>query len=69
MNRQTLTFEGRFVRLEPLTYAHCDAFLEAGAEWSFTPEFVREGIATALARRDEGTAIPFATVDLAPATK
>ncbi len=58
-----LTLEGRFVRLEPLTQAHGEAFLEAGAEWDFTPEFVREAIASSLRRRDEGTAIPFATVD------
>lgn len=55
--------EGRFVRLEPLTQAHGEGSLEAGAEWGFTPDHVREGIATSLRRRDEGTAIPFATVD------
>lgn len=59
----TLSLEGRFVRLEPLSHEHQDAFLEAGAEWGLIPEFVRQRIATALRRRDEGLAIPFATVD------
>jgi aminoglycoside 2''-phosphotransferase len=45
------TLEGRFVRLEPLTPAHGDGFLEAGAEWALTPDHVREGIATSLRRR------------------
>ncbi len=63
MNSQTLTLEGHFALLEPLTQAHGEAFLEAGVEWGFTPDFVREGIVTSLRRRDEGTAIPFATVD------
>ena len=55
--------EGRFVRLEPLTLGHEGGFLEAGAEWELRPGFVRDGIVTALRRRAEGSAIPFATID------
>lgn len=65
MNTQGLILEGRFVRLEPLTQAHTGPFLEAGAEWGSTPDFVSSGIVTALQQRDEGSAIPFATIDRA----
>jgi RimJ/RimL family protein N-acetyltransferase len=65
---------GRHVRLEPLELRHAEALAAASAAdpslyaWSPVPQgvdAVRAYIETALASRDAGTAIPFATVRLA----
>jgi len=67
-----LRFEGRYVRLEPLSFAHAPALLEVarrGRE-AFALTFVpgdeaatRAYVALALAERDAGRAVPFATLD------
>jgi RimJ/RimL family protein N-acetyltransferase len=62
--------DGRHVRLEPLGEHHIDGLMDAAADrsfygWTVVPE-TREAMAryveTALAWRDDGTAVPFATV-------
>lgn len=69
-----VTLEGRFVRLEPLSLSHLPRLCEAAFDeeiWRFTtsviekPEDLREYIETALKWQEEGTALPFATVDKA----
>jgi RimJ/RimL family protein N-acetyltransferase len=71
---QRVVLEGRFVRLEPLTDAHADALAAAAAEERSTFGYTRVPngagetrayIADALRDRDEGFALPFATVSLA----
>lgn len=68
-----VVLEGRHVRLEPLTHAHFDDLVEVGLDpeiWRWTteralsPEELRAWIDRALAMRDTGTAVPFATVAL-----
>ena len=63
--------EGRIVRLEPLALRHAEGLAAAAAEdrslyqWSPIPngsESAKKYIATALAWRDAGTAVPFATI-------
>lgn len=68
------TLTGRFVRLEPLELNHAEALTAAASsadsslyQWSPVPrtiEAARAYITTALAWRDAGTAVPFATVRL-----
>ena len=67
------TFTGRFVRLEPLALHHAEALAAASAadpslyQWSPVPqgaEAARTYIEAALAARDAGAALPFATVRL-----
>jgi RimJ/RimL family protein N-acetyltransferase len=67
----TVTLEGQHVRLEALERRHAAALVEASAadtslyHWSIVPvgrEAVDKYIETALAWRDAGTAMPFATV-------
>ncbi|MBS0380691.1 MAG: GNAT family N-acetyltransferase [Proteobacteria bacterium] len=66
-----MVLEGQHVRLEPLTSAHVDALLAAGAgeselfRWTTVPTSpadMRRYIDTALKWQAEGTALPFATV-------
>ncbi|HMK24318.1 MAG TPA: GNAT family N-acetyltransferase [Terriglobales bacterium] len=73
MNRN-FELRGRFVRLEPLDFRHGDGLAAASAEdpslyrWSPVPQGKAEAeayIATALAWRDAGTAVSFATVRVA----
>lgn len=68
---------GQHVRLEPLTHEHIDGLIAASAgdaalyRWSAVPigpEAVRRYVDTALALRDAGTAVPFATVRIADNT-
>ena len=68
---ELVTLEGKHVRLEPLERHHAAALVEASAAdtslytWSLVPvgrEGVEKYIDTALAWRDAGTALPFATV-------
>lgn len=65
---------GRFVRLEPLSLAHVPALCEVGLDpelWRVTtshvatPEDMHRYVATALAERDAGTALPYAQVEAA----
>lgn len=72
MNIEPVTLEGRFVRLEPLSFDHLDALLEAGADheiWRYMPSNcstrgeMRKAIETALEWQRAGTALPFATID------
>jgi RimJ/RimL family protein N-acetyltransferase len=70
-----VTLEGTRVRLEPLTQSHQPALVAIGLDedlWRWTPsapvrkpEDMTAYIAFALAERDAGRALPFATVDRA----
>ena len=71
MNVEPVTLEGRFVRLEPLSLDHLPGLIEVGLDpelWRVTttqiqsPDDLRRYIASALEERDQGTALPFATV-------
>ena len=71
MELKTLTLEGTHVRLEPLGAGHLDGLVTAAAadpslyQWSAVPQGSDQAkayIETALAWRDAGTAVPFATV-------
>jgi RimJ/RimL family protein N-acetyltransferase len=68
------TLEGRFVRLEPLSLDHADGLAAAAAaepslyQWTLVPQGKAEAcryIESALALRDGGKAVPFATVRIA----
>jgi len=68
------TLSGTHIRLEPLALSHADALTAASAgdpalyQWSAVPigrEAVQRYIETALAWREAGTAVPFATVRVA----
>lgn len=68
-----LVLQGRHVRLEPLSHHHVEALVAASAadpslyQWSTVPRGEVETsryVETALAWRDAGTAVPFATVRL-----
>lgn len=72
MQIQTVILEGRFVRLEPLALSHLAELGEVAFDaelWRYTtsvmekPEDLREYVEIALRWRDEGIALPFATVD------
>jgi N-acetyltransferase len=74
MTTDTLVLQGKHVRLEPLEHRHVDGLVAAAAgdsslyQWSPVPRSKAEATAyveTALAWRDAGTAVPFATVSLA----
>jgi len=71
MTIESPTLRGKHVLLEPLDLRHVDGLAAASAgdkslyQWSPVPqgrEEVEEYVATALAWRDEGTAVPFAIV-------
>jgi RimJ/RimL family protein N-acetyltransferase len=71
---EPVTLAGRHVRLEPLSPGHVPALCEVGLDpelwrWTLavirTPEEMRGYVETALRERDEGRALPFATVDAA----
>jgi RimJ/RimL family protein N-acetyltransferase len=68
---EPLALEGNHIRLNPLAPHHADALVAASAadpslyQWSIVPigrTAVDAYIATALAWRDAGTALPFATI-------
>lgn len=74
MNNEDLLLEGKHVRLEPLEVRHADGLVAAAAvdpslyQWSPVPQGRAETIRyieTALAWKDAGTAVPFATVRVA----
>lgn len=69
--------DGPLVRLEPLTLEHVDALCRVGLdqriwEWNpfgvSSPEEMEEYVRTALAWREQGIAVPFATVERATGT-
>lgn len=74
---QQVTLEGRYVRLEPLSRDHVEGLVAAAAgdptlyRWSPVPQTKADAIRyveTALAWRDAGTAVPFATVRMSDGT-
>ena len=71
MNFENLVLQGKHVRLEPLAESHIDGLAAAAGndralyQWSPVPQGKLEAakyVETALAWRDAGTAVPFATV-------
>lgn len=71
---EPVVLQGSVVRLEPLTLTHLEPLCAVGLEpelWRWTtsqvrsPEDMRAYIETALQWQRDGTAIPFATVELA----
>jgi N-acetyltransferase len=71
MSTETLTLQGRHIRLEPLELRHVDGLAAAAAtdpslyRWSPVPQRAAEAskyIETALAWQEAGTAVPFAIV-------
>jgi RimJ/RimL family protein N-acetyltransferase len=74
MDVEPVTLEGVHVRLEPLSLDHLDGLCKAGLhpeiwEWMAdvceTREDLLRYVESALADRDRGTALPFATLDRA----
>jgi len=72
MDITPVTLEGRAVRLEPLSMNHLDRLCEVGFEeslWRWSTEVIQTKgemktyISTALKAQDDGTALPFATVE------
>lgn len=73
----SVTLEGQYVRLEPLSLDHFDGLWTAsqGAgiwQWTLqvisTPDDLHEYIEVALARREAGTQLPFATIERSTGT-
>jgi RimJ/RimL family protein N-acetyltransferase len=69
---QPVTLHGRFVRLEPLSFAHLEGLTRAGLApelWRWIPfavtsaEEMRGYIETALTEQHAGVSLPFAVVD------
>lgn len=74
MKLEAVVLAGRHVRLEPLTEAHVDELVSVGLDpalWRWgttlieTRADMQRYVATALAERAAGRALPFATVDIA----
>ena len=66
--------QGKHIRLEPLEHRHVDGLVKAAAgdhelyQWSPVPQTTEEAakyVATALAWKDAGTAVPYATIRVA----
>jgi RimJ/RimL family protein N-acetyltransferase len=71
---EAVTLPGKYVRLEPLDHSHIDGLVAAAAQdpslyhWSVVPQdkaAVTRYIDSALAWREAGMALPFATVRIA----
>ena len=71
---EAVTLPGKYVRLEPLDHSHIDGLVAAAAQdpslyhWSVVPQdkaAVTRYIDTALAWREAGMALPFATIRIA----
>jgi len=71
MSTDHIVLQGRHIRLEPLEHRHVDGLVAAAAadpslyRWSPVPQGKTEAsayVATALAWRESGTAVPFAIV-------
>jgi len=69
MARESITLEGKHIRLEPLEQRHVDGLVAASSEdpdlyrWSLVPQGKGEAtsyVETALSWQDAGTAVPFA---------
>jgi RimJ/RimL family protein N-acetyltransferase len=74
MDVAPVTLEGQIVRLEPLEGRHYPALLEVGlapelwrwtVEWIDTPELLTQYLDLAQRARDDGTQLPFVTVEQA----
>jgi N-acetyltransferase len=76
MHIEPVTLQGKFVRLEPLTRGHLDALCKVGLSdaetlfrWFTVPVHSRQDmedfIESGLVGQAKGSALPFATVDLA----
>jgi RimJ/RimL family protein N-acetyltransferase len=72
MDITPVTLAGRHVRLEPLSLDHLDRLCEVGFDesvwrWTIatvqTPDEMRDYMAAALKAQDEGTALPFVTIE------
>ena len=72
MNFKPVTLEGRHVRLEPLSMAHLPDLCDAGLDpelWRWTPRIVRTPeemrsyVETVLRLQQQGSALPFTTID------
>src|ERR1700733_10070627 len=72
MNIEPVVLEGKYVRLEPLSMSHFDQLCEVALDetlWRWTtralktPDDLRTYIQEALAERDQGKALPFATIE------
>lgn len=68
----SLTLEGQYIRLEPLSFNRFDELCEASADesiwrwtasYALTPDQMRAYIETALSWQSEGTALPFAIIE------
>jgi RimJ/RimL family protein N-acetyltransferase len=77
MELKPVTLEGVYVRLEPLTLEHIPGLCEVGLDpdlWRWTPmilrapEDMRSYVRGALRGQEEGTALPFATVERSSGT-
>ena len=77
MELNPVTLEGAYVRLEPLTVEHIPGLCEVGLDselWRWTPmilrapEDMRAYVLAALRGQEEGTALPFATVERSSGT-
>ncbi len=77
MTMQPVTLEGQFVRLEPLTLAHCEPLWAIGQDesiWRWTPTAVRSladmraYVEKALGEQAAGKSQPFATIERASGT-
>jgi N-acetyltransferase len=71
MNANLFTLRGNYVRLEPLDRVHIAPLIDAARDdsglyaWSFVPQgedAVRRYVEHAIALRDAGRAVPFATI-------
>lgn len=70
MGNESIMISGKHVRLEPLEHRHIDGLVAAASDpelyrWSPVPqtkETATKYVETALAWRDAGTAVPFATM-------
>lgn len=72
MNVTPIMLEGKHIRLEPLSMAHLPDLCEAGLDpelWRWTPRIVRTPeemrsyVEGALRLQEQGSALPFATID------
>jgi RimJ/RimL family protein N-acetyltransferase len=72
MDIQLVTLEGKYIRLEPLSLAHCIELCEGGLEpelWRWTTTIIRTHdemkryIEEALLQQRNGTALPFVTIE------
>ena len=77
MEVKPVTLEGVYARLEPLTLEHLPGLCEVGLDpelWRWTtniqrtPDDMRNYVLTALRTQDQGSALPFATVERSSGT-